>query len=208
MRTLFLFFLVTLICLPVCAGEWSIIGSAEFIDKTGNDQFEEQLERGSADFDFDSSAGLGAGILWEEGQWGLEVKASFTRTDITVKSVLSDAVFLLDLGTVDVIPVTALIQYRFHNSGDMTPYIGAGAALIHLSSIQVPESDEKIEFDDDYGFVVNAGFDVELSRQWALNLDGRYIPLETASSGEASVFGRNEIRLEPLIWSAGLRYRF
>lgn len=193
---------------PLAAGEWSLIGSAHWIEKTGEDELERALGLSEADFDIDASAGAGGGFLWESGRWGVELKAAFSRSEIRVRTRLSDAVFILELDTIDLIPVTAVVQYRFGSRDSLAPYLGAGAAWLHLGEVEVPGSDARVEFDDDFGFVVNAGVDVSLSERWVLNLDGKHVPFETATEATSPFGETGEVRIEPLIWSAGLRFRF
>jgi outer membrane protein W len=187
------------------AGDLSIIVSGQWLEKTAEDQvFEGVLEETRTDFDLDVGGALGFGFLYEwSDRWGLEAKASFGKMDVTVRRFLEDAEFILVLDAVEVIPITAVVQYRFRPSDSWTPYLGAGVAHVRFRNLQV----QSISFDDDTGFVLNAGFDFALGEQWFINGDLKYVPFETGIEG-ASEAGRGEISFKPIIGSAGVRYRF
>jgi len=199
--------LIALLALPLAAhaGDLSLIVSGQWLEKTAEDQtFEGILEETRTDFDLDAGAALGVGILWEWSErWGLEAKASFGEMDVTVRRFLEDAEFVLVLDAVEVIPITAVVQYRFRPNVTWTPYVGAGVAHVRFRNLEV----DAISFDDDTGLVLNAGFDFALGERWFLNGDLKYVPFETGIEG-ASEAGRGEVSFEPIIASAGLRYRF
>ena len=187
------------------AGDLSLIVSGQWLEKTAEDQaFEGILEETRTDFDLDVGGALGVGILWEwNDRWGLEAKASFGTMDVTVRRFLEDAEFILVLEAVEVIPITAVAQYRFRPNDTWTPYLGAGVAHVQFRKLEV----ETVSFDDDTGLVLNAGFDIALGERWFINGDLKYVPFETGIEG-ASEAGAGDISFKPIIGSAGLRYRF
>jgi outer membrane protein W len=196
-----------LTAIPAAAGELSIIGSGHWLEKSGEDESENVFAGRAVDFDFGSGSGVGVGLLYEfSSRWGVEVKASFARMDVTARSVLPDAVFLLDLGGVNAVPVTAVLQWR-PLEREWNPYIGAGGAQLFLSDLSAAPG-SSIDFKATTGLVLNGGLDVGLSERWLINVDLKYIPFETASEARSGLGPAERVRFEPLLASAGMRYRF
>ena len=203
------FLLLLLLPLNAAAGDWSVIATGHWLEKSGEDELEGVLGTNEADFDFEAGPGIGAGLLWQpSSQWAVELKASFARMDVQVRTRTSDAIFILDLGSVDVLPLTAIVQYRPDLAGDWDPYIGAGVAHVILDDLSIEGSDERVRFDSDTGLALAAGLDVALSERWFLNFDLKYVPFETGSASESAFGTTGDVRLEPMLASAGVRYRF
>ncbi|HUP44169.1 MAG TPA: OmpW family outer membrane protein [Thermoanaerobaculia bacterium] len=191
---------------PALAGEWSVIASGHWLEKTGKDESEEVFSGSAIDFDFEGGPGVGIGLLYEfTPMWGIEAKASFAQMNATVRTVTSDAIFLLDLDPVDGVPLTVVLQWRPWR-GTWRPYLGAGGSQIFLGN--VPLGDGRVEFDTATGLVLNAGFDFALAERWFANLDLKYIPFETFRAARSPLGPSGRVRFEPLLGSAGLRYRF
>lgn len=201
--------LLVLVSMPAAAGDWSILATGHWLEKSGEDELEGVLGVNEADFDFEAGPGIGAGFLWQPStQWAVELKASFARMGVEVRTRTTDAIFILDLGSVDVIPLTAILQYRPDLAGDWDPYLGAGVAHVLFDDLSLEGSDQSVRFDSDTGLALAAGLDVALSDRWFLNFDLKYVPFETGSAGESRFGTTGDVRLEPLLASAGVRYRF
>ncbi|MCA1734313.1 MAG: outer membrane beta-barrel protein, partial [Acidobacteria bacterium] len=159
------------------------------------------------DYDFDVGAGLGVGLLWQFSErWALETKASWGFMDATARIVRPDAVVILELGELDVVPLTVVLQWRPNLGGDWNPYVGVGGAHIFFGSLPLTEG--KVEFDDDTALVINAGLDIAISERWFINGDLKYLPLETGTAGRSPLGESADLLFEPIIGSAGIRYRF
>ncbi|HEY9248663.1 MAG TPA: OmpW family outer membrane protein [Rariglobus sp.] len=107
-------------------------------------------------------------------------------------------------GTFKHLPPTLLAKYTFNSIGGFTPYIGAGVNFTLI-------------FDDDLGGAKldnysvgpagQAGFDYKLNERWAINADIKRVMLRTDVKlpGGATL---TEARLDPWLYSLGLRYQF
>ncbi len=207
LRSLFLILLLT----PAAAfaADWSLILSGQWLEKTGENE-PADLPAGSGefvDYDFDVGSGLGVGLLWQfSDRWALETKASWGVLDARARLVRPDAIVILDLGDLDVVPLTAVLQWRPQLDGDWDPYLGAGGAHIFFGSL--PLSEGKVEFDDDTALVLNAGLDIAIAGRWFINGDVKYLPIESGIEGRSPLGPSADVRFEPVIASAGIRYRF
>lgn len=101
------------------------------------------------------------------------------------------------------LPPTLLAKYNFSPVGGFTPYLGAGVNFTLI-------------FDEDLGGAKldnysvgpagQAGFDYKLNDRWSLNADVKRVMLRTDVKVGAATL--TEARLDPWLYSLGLRYQF
>ena len=114
-----------------------------------------------------------------------------------------------ELGEVRYGSVTLTGVYRLPRLGPVQPYAGLGAAY---AIILEPHdgSVSRLRVHNDWGFVLQAGAEVNLDRQWGIYVDVKRIWLSVDAdgfvAGDVPVAAR--VRLDPTVVSAGLRYRF
>jgi len=112
----------------------------------------------------------------------------------------------LDLGHVWVLPPTFLLQYHFNPEGQFRPYVGAGVNYTVFYSEDAGDVDS-IEYDDGFGYALQAGIDVGINDNWAINADVKKLFLNT----DASINGgavTADVDLDPWVFGLGLAYRF
>jgi outer membrane protein len=120
------------------------------------------------------------------------------------------------LGTLRMTPVTATMQYHFTPRSFADFYVGGGAAYAFFGPIRngrdLPLFDiSSIEFEDDFGWLVNAGTNFRIRDRWGLNLDAKYMRFNVSTSArltDGSRTDKTSIRLSPLTVAAGISYRF
>ncbi|HXI13837.1 MAG TPA: OmpW family outer membrane protein [Thermoanaerobaculia bacterium] len=197
-----------LIATPVAAQSQrlSILGGAQFVQRTGMNEFREDVVGTQFDVTFDAGGGVGFGFnYFLSDHLSIEAKSSLVESTSSLRiRTSSDSIAILKLGRTRTYPSTAVLQYHFATKGDLRPYIGAGGAYTFVKDVETAVG--KIEFEQESGLVVNAGFDVRLSDQWAVNLDAKYVPLET--SAKAVSTNAADLRIKPIIFFGGLRYKF
>jgi len=112
----------------------------------------------------------------------------------------------LDLGHVWVLPPTFLLQYHFNPEGKFRPYIGAGVNYTVFYSEDAGDVDS-IEYDDGFGYALQAGIDIGINDNWAVNADVKKLFLNTDASinGDAVTA---DVDLDPWVFGLGLAYRF
>jgi outer membrane protein len=101
------------------------------------------------------------------------------------------------------LPPTLLAKYTFSPIAGFTPYLGAGVnfTLIFDEDLGGAKLDNY-----SVGPAVQAGFDYTLNPRWSLNADVKRTMLRTdVRAGGAKL---TEARLDPWLYSLGLRYRF
>lgn len=210
MRYLFSAVLALFLSFPLVAQErfFDLTGNFVWMDPTGDGAFEDLQDPADIEFDPSTGYGIAANIFFGE-----RVSAEFAVSRVKPETTLNRrrAAFAT-AGDIEMMPVTAVLQYHFAPNGFIDPYVGGGAAYVIFDDIDENglEGINSIDFDDDVGFAVNAGLGIRLSERLGLTIDGKYVPLE--SNARAIVIGGDEsegrVDISPIIISAGLSLRF
>ncbi len=149
---------------------------------------------------------------------GLDVKADATvEIDITryLSPLLSLELVLAtasqevtaggtSLGSVNHLPPTLLLQVHPIREGPVQPYLGAGGNL----TIFYARSGglEALDLSTSLGWAIQGGVDFPLGRRSLLNLDLKYVSIQTdVESGGNKLY---ELEINPWVIGAGLGYRF
>lgn len=114
-----------------------------------------------------------------------------------------------ELGQVRYGPVILTGLYRLPRLGPVRPYIGAGAAYALIFKAH-DGSVSDLRVHNDWGFVLQAGAEVPISRRLALFADVKRIWLSVDADGTIAggIPVDARVRLDPVLVSAGLRIRF
>lgn len=136
----------------------------------------------------------------------VELILATTPHDASLKgSALGD----VDLGDVWLLPPTLLLQHHFVSDSKFKPYIGAGVNYTFFYREDAPNSGpvNDIDYDDGFGFALQAGVDYHYKDNWYLNLDVKHIWLDTdVSVNNGGVTGNVDI--DPWLIGVGIGYRY
>lgn len=115
------------------------------------------------------------------------------------------------LGKIRYAPAMLTLTYGFGDLGPIRPYVGAG--INYTWVMKETDGDiARLKADNAWGGVLQAGFDVPLSRQWSLFFDARKVFVKTQARGVVpalgNVPGSARIKLDPAIYVVGVGYRF
>lgn len=105
-------------------------------------------------------------------------------------------------------PMTLTAQYRPLRNGVLQPYVGAGAAYMHIFSTTDGAFND-VEIDDDLSPAVEVGTDIMITKRYGLYLEAKKAWLRTETRGTfggAPVVG--QVKLDPWAFSAGAVIRF
>lgn len=186
---------------------FDLTANAVWVDPTSNGSFEDLATPSEIDFDPETGYGVAANVFFGDR---LSVEFAVSRVDL--ESTFSSAPFAGPGGNLEMMPVTAVAQWHFAPQGFIDPYIGAGAAYVLFDDIESNgiNNIDRIEFEDNAGLAVNAGVSFRLGERFGINVDGKYVPVE--SNATAVVVGGGEtegtVDISPIIVSAGLSLRF
>ena len=112
------------------------------------------------------------------------------------------------LGSFIHLPPTLLAKYTFGTFGGFTPYLGAGVNFTLIFDDNLAAGATKLNLDTySIGPAAQVGFDYKLNERWALNVDVKRAMLRTDVKTAGGV-KLTEARLDPWLYSVGLRYQF
>lgn len=111
-----------------------------------------------------------------------------------------------DAGSVTALPPTLLAQYHFAaNDAAFSPYVGAGLNLTLFGSRSVLAGGAHIS-KSSVGVAAQVGADMALSGGWSLNVDLKYITMNTNVYVGSTKAGK--LDLNPVVASVGIGYKF
>ncbi len=108
-------------------------------------------------------------------------------------------------------PAVLSVRRHLWEDGPVRPYIGAG-----INYTLVLESRDgfvsNLDVKNGVGPVLQAGFEVPIDQRWSFFVDAKKIWLKTTATGTLPALGGApayaKVRLDPLVVTAGVSYRF
>lgn len=105
-----------------------------------------------------------------------------------------------------VLPPIVTLQYHFAPQARVSPYVGAGINYMLFYSGE-DKNGFALKIKDGFGTALQAGVDVALQGQWALNLDAKKVFFDTKATDRINGV-KTKVTLDPWVLSAGIGYRF
>lgn len=143
---------------------------------------------------------------------GTELILATTKHDVTGAGALNGLGKVADTW---VLPPTLTLQYHFAPKGKVRPYVGAGVNYTIFYSEDASDSLEtaigttKVEMDDSFGYALQAGVDIDLTDRVFLNLDVKYIDIDTtARLTTGGAVNRVDVSIDPIVAGIGIGMRF
>ncbi len=168
------------------------------------------------DWDNGQSSGLplgGTTTVEAENRWIPEIDITyfFTR-NIAAELVLTYPQKIdIDVGgtkqgTIKALPPSLLLQYHFTDLGAFKPYVGAGLNYTRFyKRNNILDGAAEVE-KDSFGWTGQIGFDVALNKNWLINVDAKYVKIDTDVKVGGSKVGN--VDLDPWLLGVGIGYRF
>jgi outer membrane protein len=118
----------------------------------------------------------------------------------------------VDLGSVWLLPPTLTVQYHF-DVEKIRPYVGAGLNYTIFYNEKAGNTVKNVSYDNAIGFAFQGGFDYDLNDTWFLNIDAKYILLNTDVTVDASNLSAGlsipaKVDINPLLIGFGVGMRF
>ncbi len=110
------------------------------------------------------------------------------------------------IGTIKALPPSLMLQYHFTDLGAFKPYVGAGVNYTYFSKRDHILNGAASVERDSWGLAAQLGFDYALNKNWSLNLDVKYIQMDTDVRVGGTKIGT--LDLNPITWGVGVGYRF
>lgn len=218
MKRLLLLALVAVVTtVPLFAQSLELIGRYSWMTTDADEEIEGTSDENPVRFEVDDETGYGAAVnFYMTDNFSIEVGASLIEPN-TIVTETGDIRAVLQNAQTTIIPVTAVLQYHFSPDAAWDVYLGGGGAWVLVDDVEgdvgeIEEEDiERIEFDDDAGFVANLGVNIAITDTILLNIDAKYVPLKSPSTivfGSGQSQAGRDISFNPLIVSVGGVLRF
>lgn len=186
---------------------FDLTGNVVWFDSSGGGEFEDLADPTTIEFEGTRGYGLAANVFF-----GNRISTEFAIARIDAEATTRRRAVTSPGGNIDIMPVTAVLQFHFAPNAVIDPYVGAGVAYVLFDDVDANgvNNIDRIDFDDDYGVAVNAGLGIRLGNNFGLTVDGKYIPLESSARAVFVGGGESEAQFDmnPIILSAGLSLRF
>lgn len=211
-KSIILIALFAMIAAPVVAdaGEWIL--RARVINVAPNESSDEILNFGG-EVAVDDATTLEVDITYMfSNHFGLEVIAATTKHDLSAAGGDLDGAAL---GSVKLLPPTAVLQWHPLPEGLFDFYIGVGInyTLFYSYSLSDPLAGlgvTDLSFDNSFGFAGDIGLDINLGDNFLINADVKYIQISTDVDVNASgdTLGTIGVDIDPWVFGLGLGWRF
>lgn len=142
-----------------------------------------------------------------------------TKHDVKVSGDSFGVIGNQNLGEVNLLPPTLTLQWHFRPDQKFDPYIGAGVNYTNMLDRNLKfksgaTAGEKIKIDSDsWGFVAQAGFDINLDGGWMINADVKYVTIDTDVEWKGPLSGGqwtkiDSLDINPWVFGIGIGKRF
>ncbi len=145
---------------------------------------------------------------------GFELIAATTKHSASGKTGTTGSIG--KLASTWVLPPTLTAQYHFNPEGKIRPYVGAGLNYTIFWNEKASEGLQKavgktdVRMSSSFGYAGQIGVDVDLSPKMFLNLDLKYIDIDTKATLQTTAIGKQNVmvHIDPLVFGAGVGFRF
>jgi outer membrane protein len=143
--------------------------------------------------------------------WGVELILGYSEHDVDASGTLKALGNVIEAKA---LPPTLTLQYHFAPNSDFRPYVGAGVNYTYFwdedvkGPLGIPGA--KVDMDDSWGLAVQAGIDIAINEDWFVNLDVKYLDMETTAKFKNTLVGAAEVDVDvdPVVWGVGIGRRF
>ncbi|WP_246312107.1 OmpW/AlkL family protein [Pseudaquabacterium terrae] len=103
---------------------------------------------------------------------------------------------------------TLLVNYHFGQPGDAwRPYAGVGINYTRFTGVKSPLA-EHVEMSDSVGPTAQAGIDYYFSKEWGAFASVAAVKVKSDLVAQGSTVLKTTIDFRPIVYSAGISYRF
>jgi len=134
--------------------------------------------------------------------WALELLAAYPfKHDLDLQDGTK-------IGSTKQLPPTLSLQYHFRPSEKLQPYVGIGVNYTSFFDEKTtgPLAGTDLNLGDSWGLAGQIGFDYVINDKVFLNLDFRYIDIDTKATVDATSIGKVEV--DPFVVGGHIGFRF
>jgi len=191
------------------AGDWRVTAGMTTVDP---EQDNGSLAGGALDVAVEDDTQLTfTGAYMVTPAWGLELLASLPfEHDFSLNGVTPDVngSTFNAAGSTQHLPPTLTVQYHFNSAGKLIPYLGLGVnyTIFFSEKTYGALGEADLDLDNSVGVALQAGVDYMIDDNFFVNLDLRYINIESDAKLNGQDIGTVDIN--PTTVGLSLGYRF
>jgi outer membrane protein len=144
---------------------------------------------------------------------GFELIAATTKHSASGRTGTTGAIG--KLASTWVLPPTLTAQYHFAPEGKVRPYVGAGVNYTLFynekasGALEDAVGNTRVHMSDSFGWAAQAGVDIDINDRMFLNLDVKYIDIDTRARLRTTAAGEQSVKisLDPLVFGVGIGFR-
>lgn len=134
----------------------------------------------------------------------------------TVNAIGTATAGLGDVIDTKALPPTITLQYHFMPQATFSPYVGVGVNYTNFFDEEVAgvlnQAGANVKLKNSWGYALQAGFDYKLKNDWFVNLDVKYIDIDTTASFSNTSLGavpiHVDVEIDPIVVGVGIGKRF
>ncbi len=142
-----------------------------------------------------------------------------TRHNVSIQGDANTTIGNQSLGSVNLLPPTLTAQWHFNPDQMIDPYVGVGLNYTFMLDRNAKGSagainDNQIRIDrDSWGYVLQAGIDVNLKDGWLINADMKYVTIDTDVELKGAATGNqwrkvDSLDINPWVIGIGIGKKF
>jgi len=147
--------------------------------------------------------------------WGVELILGYSDHTVTAEKGVAA---LGDVIDAKALPPTLTLQYHFAPNSNIRPYVGAGINYTYFFDEETAgavagTSGSKVSLESSWGLAAQAGVDISLNDDWFVNLDVKYIQMDTTAkfsniAGGTIANAEIDADIDPFVYGIGIGRRF
>ena len=145
--------------------------------------------------------------------WGAELILGYSSHDVNASGTASTLNQVIDAKA---LPPTLTLQYHFTPNSNIRPYVGAGLNYTYFfdeevtGPLTVGAPNAEVKMDSSFGLAFQAGLDIDINDTWFVNLDVKYIDMDTTARFSNTIVGAAQIDVDvnPIVWGLGIGRKF
>lgn len=145
--------------------------------------------------------------------WGIELILGYSKHTVDGSQSWD---FLGPVAETKVLPPTLTLQYHFRPQAKLKPYVGLGLNYTYFFDEKIPSRSllsapgDSVKLKSSWGLAVQAGFDYALDDDWFVNVDVKYIDIDTTATYRNTSAGSVSVStdIDPVVFGIGIGRRF
>lgn len=114
-----------------------------------------------------------------------------------------------NIGDTKQLPPTLLAQYYFFPKGPVRPYLGAGINYTIFFDTNAKSPLDDLEFSNSWGLAGEVGVDIDLNKDWFVNMSGWYMDIDTQAKAKiGSITTKSNVNIDPWVFMFAIGTHF